>query len=87
MKQITIRGLDRELERRVRALARAEGISLNKAVLRLLRMGAGMTPPREEEVSVGGTLDHLVGTWTEAEARAFGHAVADFERIDPGLWK
>ena len=37
MKQLTIRGFDDELIRRIRAVAREEGLSLNQAVLRLLR--------------------------------------------------
>ena len=44
MSQITLRGLEPELEAAVRRLAVQEGISLNKAALKLIRMGAGLSP-------------------------------------------
>ena len=42
MKQLTIRGFGDDLTRRIQRLANREGISLNQAVLRLLRRGAGL---------------------------------------------
>jgi hypothetical protein len=85
-KQLTIRGLEGELARRVRALARAEGISLNQAVLKLLRIGSGL----EEQPgarTIGHALDDLVGTWSEEQAREFDEAVRDLESIDEEIWK
>lgn len=86
IKQLTIRGLDPELERAVRHLAEREGLSLNQAVLRLLRKGAGLGRSKGEEDVVGATLDHLIGTWSDEEAREVMAAVADFEVVDHGLW-
>ena len=42
MRQLTIRGFDLELEQKqkIRTPAQREGISMNKAALRLLRKGA-----------------------------------------------
>lgn len=45
MKQLTVRGFDDELTRRIRQLASRKGISLNRAALRLLRRGAGLGEP------------------------------------------
>ena len=87
MNQLTIRGFDKELARRIRRLARAEGISLNKAVLRLLRRGAGLAEPDQPADVVGTSLDQLIGTWTADEASEFDRAIADLERIDSGLWE
>ena len=42
MKQLTIRGFDEDLDRAIRQLARRDGISLNRAALKLLRRGAGL---------------------------------------------
>ena len=36
---------------------------------------------------VDDSLDHLIGTWSDAESDEFTRAVDDFERIDDGLWK
>ena len=86
MNQLTIRGFDSHLERKIRQLARAEGISLNKAVLRLLRKGAGLGDDGSEHEVVGDSLDHLIGTWTPAEAEEFEGAMKDLSQVDPSLW-
>ena len=59
MQQLTIRGFDKELVSRIRRLADREGISLNKAVLKLLRRGAGLGEGQGGADTVGATLDHL----------------------------
>ena len=87
MKQLTIRGFEADLERRIRQLAQSEGISLNQAVLRLLRRGAGLEPSREAPDVIGSALDHLIGTWSDEEAAELMDAVADFDSIDETLWR
>ena len=42
MKQLTLRGFDKELERRLTQLAERENLSLNKTVLLLLRKVTGL---------------------------------------------
>src|SRR5213592_2882802 len=44
MRQITIRDLEGDLLHRIEELARVEGLSLNKAALRILRKGTGLGP-------------------------------------------
>ena len=85
MKQLTIRGFDEELSRRIIDLARREGISLNQAALRILQKGAGLKEGTEKEDAVGSSLDHLIGTWSAEEAEAVERAVADFEEIDESM--
>ncbi len=84
--QLTVRGFDAPLERRIRQVARADGISLNRAVLKLLRRGAGLGSADADQDVVGDSLDHLIGTWTEEEGREFEEAVRDLDEIDPSLW-
>ena len=86
MTQLTIRGFDQELERRLRDEARRRGLSLNRAALALLRRGAGLEEPPGGK-AVGDALDHLAGTWTEAEARELREATAVFERVDEDFWR
>lgn len=69
----------------MRALARAEGISLNEAVLRLLRRGAGVHPGQGADV-VGDSLDHLAGTWSDGDLREFTEAVRGTEQVDESFW-
>ena len=86
MNQLTVRGFDDELSDRIQRLAQREGISLNKAVLTLLRKGAGLTDSAGAPGTVGSSLDHLIGTWTQDEADAFNAVLQDFETIDESIW-
>ena len=86
MKQLTIRGFDARLARKIRQLARARGISLNQAVLKLLRKGAGLAEDDTDREAVGDSLDHLIGTWSREEAEQLDAATADLSDVDPSLW-
>ena len=87
MNQLTLRGFDAELSDGIRRLAKREGISLNQAALRLLRKGAGIVEDTDGENNVGSSLDHLIGTWTQAEADEMDAALEEFEKVDESLWK
>ena len=87
MHQLTIRGFDDELRERIHQLARREGISLNRAVLKLLRRGAGLGERNDRSEVVGDSLDHLIGTWTADEAVEMNQALEDLSRIDDEMWK
>jgi hypothetical protein len=88
LSQLTIRGFGPLLEERVRALAKAQQISLNKAALILLRRGAGLaeSPGRSRSGLVGDALDSFVGVWSAADEREFLDALSVFEQVDPELW-
>ena len=87
LKQLTILGFDRALERHIRELARRERISLNQAVLRLLHQAAGIEGSSENPRTVGSSLDDLIGTWSEDEAREFQLAIADLDSVDEDMWR
>ena len=84
--QITLRSVDQRLAEEIRKVAREEGISLNKATLKLLRRGAGLQERRTPNV-VGHSLDHLIGTWNETDAKHFLRTIRSCERIDRSFWK
>ena len=86
MNQLTVRGFDKELERRLRQVAKEQGVSLNQAALILLREGAGLGRARGPAHAVGDSLDDLIGCWSADEERVFRKAVEVFETIDPHLW-
>ena len=86
MNRLTLSGFDEELAGRIRHFANQEGISLNQAALRLLRVGAGLNPSKDSGDTVGSSLDHLIGTWTLEEAEAL-NAVKELEQIDESMWK
>ena len=39
-------------------------------------------PSEDDRVTVASSLDHLIGTWTPAEADAINAALEDFETLD-----
>jgi hypothetical protein len=85
IKQLTLRGFDARLERKIRDVARRERISLNKAALRLLEKGAGLEAPEPAD-RIGNSLDHLIGTWTTEEADALLASIQSCEQVDSELW-
>lgn len=87
MKQLTVRGFDKDLERRLRDVAKTRGVSLNQAALILLREGAGLEVPRRRANVVGDSLDDLIGSWSKAEEGEFLGAIGNLEEIDPSLWR
>ncbi len=87
MRQLSLRGFDPELEKRIREIAKREGISLNRATLRLLRKGAGLESTAKSEAAVGNSLDHLIGKWSREEERDFLESIESLEQIDRSFWK
>jgi hypothetical protein len=87
MEQLTIRGFDKELERRMLSLARSEGLSLNRAALRLMRRGAGLIEPGQRKDTIGDALDSLAGTWTAGEEEEFLEAIKPFATVDEEFWR
>jgi hypothetical protein len=82
---ITLRNIPLKLQDAIQKRADAEGLSLNRAVIRMLEEAAGQRrasgkPMRHHD------LDHLAGTWTETEASAFESMLAEQRKIDPEIW-
>jgi hypothetical protein len=84
MKAITLRNVPAEIARRIERVARTEGISLNKAAIRLLREPAIEKVP---EAAPYDDLDALSGTWSTKEADAFDAALRDQRKIDRKMWR
>ena len=71
---ITLRNLPAEVEKAILETGRREGISLNKATLRLLQRSL-RKPARNSD------FDEFFGTWSDAEADEFDAALAEMRRI------
>lgn len=84
--QLTIR-YDDAVAREIDDLARREGISRNRAAVRLLRKGARIEEPGQATDVIGDTLDWFIGSWTPEQARELERVTADFEQVDEELWK
>ncbi|MCY3911676.1 MAG: hypothetical protein OXG43_00315 [Chloroflexi bacterium] len=79
MDRITIGGIDDELRAAVDRLAKQEGISLSQAALKLLRKGAGLSDGRRSGGTIGNFLDHLIGSWSAAEADELDAALRELD--------
>ena len=86
MKQLSLRGFDPQLEKRIREIARKEGISLNRATIRLAQKGAGLQEGGKSNI-VGDSLDHLIGKWSAEESKRFLKKIKPLEQIDRTFWK
>ena len=80
MRQLTVRGFDRRIGRE------HSRISLNQAVLRLCRRGAGLADHRGAGV-VGSSLDRFIGSWTREQADEMNRALKEFASIDETIWE
>ena len=49
MRQITVRGIPEDLQREIQSRARANGESLNKSVIRLLKQAVGLDRPEKKK--------------------------------------
>jgi hypothetical protein len=87
MSQLSLRGFDKQLERRLKELARREGVSLNKAALILMKKGAGLEEPEQSSTAIGDGLDRFIGRWSKADEDRFLKSIAACEAVDENLWK
>ena len=87
MKQITVRGIPKEIERRIRGEASRRNVSINKAVIMLISGAAGKRAGKRKVKPVYKDLSHLAGKWTVEEAGAFDDYLAGERKIDGELWK
>jgi plasmid stability protein len=86
MGAITLRNLPRRVELRIRQEAARHGLSLNRAVLRLLEQAVGPEAP-SGAAAEHDDLDHLAGAWSAREADRFEAALAEQRGVDEELWR
>ena len=85
MNAITVRNLPPAVAKAVKEKARKEKLSLNKAIVRLLEEATGAAAGKTKVVHHD--LDHLAGTWSEAEYQEFMAALREQRQIDPEMWR
>ncbi len=85
MKTITLRNLDKSLERALVEKAELNSASLSSTVLMTLREAFGLQKrPRRQR---NAALEKLAGAWTKGDLKQFESATSDFSKIDEELWK
>lgn len=86
MAAITVRNLPPAVAKAVRAKARKERLSLNKAVVKLLEEATGEARDKPKR-PIHHDLDRFFGGWTREEAEAFDGALREQRQIEPEMWK
>ena len=64
----------------------AQGLSLNRAALLLMRRGAGLLESPEASATVGSALDSFIGKWSPDEEQRLLDSIAVCESVDEELW-
>ena len=77
---ISLRNLPPEVEKAILETSRREGISLNKATLRLLE--ASLRKPAKNS-----DFEEFYGAWSSAEADSFDAALQQMRLVDPSDWE
>lgn len=83
MKALTLRHFRPELARAIERKAHEAGTSLSGAVLALLEQATGLARKGRQRHH---DLDHLAGSWSAEQARAFDEALARQRMVDRELW-
>jgi hypothetical protein len=78
-----LRGIPSEVMTLLKREAKRLRTSVNVLILKMIERGLGFT----FEKPVYSDLDHLAGSWSSAETKAFEENTKSFEQIDKGLWK
>ena len=76
MADFLLRDIDERVAERIKEMARQRGWPLNDVILYLLKQSLGFTDP--EPAPVPGDIARLLGSWDDAETRAFDEAMSAF---------
>lgn len=78
-----LRGIPPEVMILLKKEAKKLHTSVNTLVLKMIEKGLGFAYAK----TIHHDLDHLAGTWTSKEEKAFKKNTQSFEQIDKELWK
>jgi hypothetical protein len=84
MAQITLRGIDPEIERKIRMMARKSGKSLNRVVLDIIYQHTGINEKSKKPAA--DSLKKLAGGWSEKDELEFLESIKPCEQIDEEMW-
>jgi len=84
--QLTLRDLDPRVLAEIKRLAQAEGLSVNKAAAKILKLGAGIQDAPAPR-NIGTAVDRFVGSLSTAQAEKLSRSLRSLEQVDDELWK
>jgi hypothetical protein len=83
MNQITVRGLDPEIEQKIRKVARDSRQSINNILVGIIRQKF----QDKKHSNPSETLKQLAGGWSHADASIFLNSISFCEQIDQDMWR
>ena len=83
MTQITLRGMDTEMEQDIREMARKSGKSLNRVILDMIYEHTG----HRKRIPPADSLRSLAGGWSEGDASEFLESIKSWDQIDEEMWR
>jgi len=86
MKAITIRGIDPEVDEKLKKTAKEQGKSTNQLVLEMIRKNLGIEKEKKYSREYN-DLDSLFGKWSEEEYKDITKKIERERTIDNELWK
>ena len=84
MSQITIRGIDPAVKRKIRRMAKKSGKSLNHIILDMVYQATGLK--KQDKKPAAHSLKKLAGGWSEKDAAEFVESIKSCEQIDEEMW-
>lgn len=81
MAQITLRGIDPQIERKIRRMAKKSGKSLNRVILDMIYQHTGKSKKAPAD-----SLRKFAGGWSEKDALQFLESIKSCEQIDEEMW-
>lgn len=85
MKSMTIHDIDPQLAELIKSRAQSEGVSINKAIKKLLETALGIRiAPQKKNLE---DFREFCGLWTEADLKEFEEKTADARTIHPEDWQ
>lgn len=81
--QLTLRKIPDTVEKKLRSRSRQSGQSMNRTAIALLEEALGIKASDGKQRD----LSMLAGQWKKTEYKAFQRHTAQFDKIDPEIWK
>lgn len=85
MKSITIHGVDKTLAELIKSKAASEGLSVNRAVKKILESALGVRPMQNH--ANRREFEEFCGVWSKADLAEFGKNTASTRKVDSGDWQ
>jgi hypothetical protein len=85
MKSITIHNIEEPLEKEIKSKAKAEGLSVNKTIKKILEQAFGVEP--KDTRKNRRQFEEFCGVWSKSDLKEFEKATREFREVDPEEWE